>query len=163
MACNVLKTKYGNAKIIKGYYIITSRKEGNHLKFLHRMIWEDFYNYKIPEGYIIHHKNGNKLDNCILNLQLMKKSTHAIYHNTGDKNHFYNKCHELKTKIKMSKSKNSTGFFRVYKNYSSHYSQGFIYVYRYIDEFGKSHAVKSVDLKKLKEKVINKNLMWRPL
>ena len=67
----VLHTKFGNAKInCRGYLAITSRKEGNNAKKLHRLMWEDFYG-EIPEGYVIHHKNGNKLDNCILNLQLM--------------------------------------------------------------------------------------------
>lgn len=40
----IMKTKYGNAKIGNmGYYVITSYKEGNHRKLLHRLIWEDFW------------------------------------------------------------------------------------------------------------------------
>ena len=35
MTCEVLKTKFGNAKIGSlGYYQITSKKEGNHNKML---------------------------------------------------------------------------------------------------------------------------------
>lgn len=57
-------TKFGIATLDdNGYYWITSRKEGNHLKFLHRLIWEDFYGFKIPKGFHIHHKNGIKTDN----------------------------------------------------------------------------------------------------
>jgi hypothetical protein len=79
-----LHTKFGTAKIGKnGYYLITSGKEGNNTKYLHRLIWEDFYGCEIPKGYVIHHKNGNKLDNCILNLQLMRKADHDKIHNTG--------------------------------------------------------------------------------
>lgn len=79
-----IKTKFGTAKPQKrGYYIITSKKEGNNGKLLHRLIWEDFYGCKIPEGYIIHHRNFNKLDNCILNLQLMRDKDHRKLHNTG--------------------------------------------------------------------------------
>jgi len=88
---NTLSTKFGTAKINKriGYYQITSVKEGNDCKYLHRLIFEDFYNMTIPKGYIIHHKNGNKLDNCILNLQLMKRSEHMKMHNTGENHYNY--------------------------------------------------------------------------
>ena len=78
-----MKTKFGKAKIYNGYYYIISRKEGNCNKLLHRLIWEDFYGTKIPEGYHIHHKNGNKLDNCILNLQLLSESDHIRLHRSG--------------------------------------------------------------------------------
>lgn len=75
-----MKTRYGNAKIYNDYYIITSRKEGNHSKFLHRLIWEDFWRTEVPEGYVIHHRDHNHLNNCILNLQLMRWEDHSILH-----------------------------------------------------------------------------------
>ncbi len=80
-----LHTKYGTATIDNGYYRIKTRKEKNHNKFLHHLIWEDFYGCKVPDGYDIHHKNGNKLDNCILNLQLMRHSKHTKLHNGDQK------------------------------------------------------------------------------
>lgn len=87
----ILHTPWGNARInSEGYYRITSKKEDNYKKFLHRLIWEDFYGCKIPDGYIIHHKNGNKLDNCILNLQLMRNSDHSKLHNSGENHPFFN-------------------------------------------------------------------------
>lgn len=93
-----LHTKWGAAKIdSKGYYRITSIKEGNRDKLLHRLIWEDFYGCEIPKGYIIHHKNGNKLDNCILNLQLMSRADHNTLHKTGE-------THTEESKRKMSES-----------------------------------------------------------
>ena len=100
-----MKTKYGNANIkSNGYYWITSTKEGNYGKYLHRLIWEDFYDCKVPEGYNIHHKNHNKLDNCILNLQLINASEHIKLHMTGENNHNYGKHHSEETKMKMSES-----------------------------------------------------------
>lgn len=46
-----LNTKFGRAKInTKGYYRIITSKEGNHNKYLHRLIFEDFYG-KILKGY----------------------------------------------------------------------------------------------------------------
>lgn len=76
-----IQTKFGTAKIHNNrYYMITSCKEGNHGKYLHRLIWEDFYG-PIPEGWIIHHKDENKLNNCICNLELMRKEDHNSHHN----------------------------------------------------------------------------------
>lgn len=91
-----MKTKFGNVKLnSKNYYVVTSGKEGNNGKFLHRLIWEDFYGCEMPEGYVIHHKNGNKLDNCILNLQLMKKDEHSRLHRLGN-------THSMETRRKLS-------------------------------------------------------------
>ena len=45
---SAIKTKFGNATLKNGYYVISSCKEGNHLKFLHRLIFEDFY--KLSKG-----------------------------------------------------------------------------------------------------------------
>ena len=43
-----IKTKFGTATINSdGYYEISSVKEGNHDKILHRLIYEDFYNVKL--------------------------------------------------------------------------------------------------------------------
>lgn len=80
-----LKSKYGKARLNKkGYYTIISRKEGNYGKSLHRLIFEEVYG-EIPEGYDVHHKNGNKLDNCILNLQLIRHDKHASLHHKNKK------------------------------------------------------------------------------
>ena len=99
MMSKTLHTKFGTAKISKNaYYRIISEKEGNYSKYLHRLIWEDFYGCEVPKGYVIHHRNHIKTDNCILNLQLMKNSDH-------------NKLHKKdvplsgETKQKISKSK----------------------------------------------------------
>ena len=85
MVTETLHTKFGNARINQGYYVITSRKEGNNNQALHRLIFEDFYGTEIPKGYNVHHKNGNKLDNCILNLQLLSESEHHRHHQKGKK------------------------------------------------------------------------------
>lgn len=81
MENEILNSKWGKAKIYSnGYYWITSRKEGNNSKLLHRLIFEEFYG-KIPDGCHIHHKDGNTLNNCIMNLQLLTKREHISLHN----------------------------------------------------------------------------------
>lgn len=79
-----MKTKYGNALISKhGYYVITGGKNKN--KFLHVLIWEDYWKMKKPEGYEIHHLNHNKLDNRIGNLYCIPRKIHRSYHKKGKK------------------------------------------------------------------------------
>ncbi len=61
------------------------------------------------------------------------------------------------------RTKNTTGYYRVFKNKNSTYKQGFTWVYYYYDENGKQKRVSSVDLKKLEVKVKEKGLPWRKL
>lgn len=155
-----LHTKYGTARIYKGYYKIDSRKEGNKNKLLHRLIWEDFWRTKIPKGYHIHHKNGNKLDNCILNLQLIKAGEHSKLHNSNENNPFYDKKHSNETIDKMCTVRNTSGYYRVHKTKCNKCKQGFIWVYRYHDKNGKAVNIKSIDINKLETKVKSKGLKW---
>ncbi|MDR3292387.1 MAG: HNH endonuclease [Methanobrevibacter sp.] len=80
-----INTKYGNAKIHHGYYWITSRKEGNNGDQLHRLIWEDAYDLKIPNGCLIHHIDKNSMNNDLNNLRIMTYEEHAKLHNTNKK------------------------------------------------------------------------------
>lgn len=185
MSKQVLHTKFGIARINKGgYYQITSTKEGNKGKLLHRIFWEHFYNFEVPKGYEIHHKNGNKSDNCILNLQLVNQYEHRSAHKRKEnhplygrkhtlesrkkmsdalkgKNHpLYGKSHSLEQKLRMSKSRNKTGIFRVSKCRCKECKNGFTWTYRYYDENGKPKTISSVDLKILEQKVLELGLEW---
>lgn len=56
------------------------RLTGNYYKrhitiFLHRYVWEK-NNGPIPPGYHIHHKDGNKLNSEISNLECLSASNH---------------------------------------------------------------------------------------
>ncbi len=122
-----IQTKYGTAKLNpNGYYWITSGKEGNNRKLLHRLIFEDFYNIKLdeefPKGVYIHHIDENKTNNEIWNLEPISPGDHTKYHNTGrtlseetkrkislnhadtsgKNNGFYGKKHSIETKRKLS-------------------------------------------------------------
>jgi len=46
---------------------------------MHRAIWE-LVNGEIPKDYMIHHKNGNKKDNRIDNLECLSRKQHGIKH-----------------------------------------------------------------------------------
>ena len=151
-----MKTKFGNAHLTpQGYYRIHSRTDGNRDKYLHRMIWEDFYGTGVPEGFVIHHKDGDKTNNCILNLQLMRKSEHDKLHNVG-------KSLELDDCLIRSKTMGTSNYFRVYISKDKTCKQGFKYNYQYYDN-SRRRKISSVDIERLKEKVISKGLEWREL
>lgn len=152
-----LHTKWGTAKINpnSGYYTITGGKYKN--KLLHRLMFEEFYGF-IPPNHVIHHKNSDKLCNCILNLQLMSFKNHLLHHyERGD---FTNK--DVYYCLKESKAQNTTGYFRVSKSKCKQCKQGFIYRYQYYENNLKK-ALFSTTLERLEEKVKDKGLPWREL
>lgn len=59
-----------------GYY-----RNSTLRKRMHRYVWE-YYNGSIPEGYHIHHKDKDKSNNDISNLEAIPFSAHAKIHNT---------------------------------------------------------------------------------
>ena len=59
----------------------------------------------------------------------------------------------------LSKSKNTTGIYRVSKEKCKSYKNGFKWVYGYYEK-GKRKRITSADLKKLEEKVKAKGLDW---
>lgn len=157
-----LHTKFGNVRLSrKGYYYVSSSKEGNNNKFWHRLIFEDFYG-EIPPNHFIHHKNGNSMDNCILNLQIMHKSNHSLHHTTNGNHPTKDKKLSLSACKNMSQHKNTTGYFRVFKHKDKSCSQGFIYTYMYYDkEDGKRKAIRRVKIEDLEKAVKEKGLEWK--
>lgn len=80
-----------------GYYL-SSTIDGKRYR-LHRYIWE-YYNGKIPKGYHIHHKDHNKNNNEISNLELLTKEEHS-------KRHSEEMSEELKEKYRENLNKNA--------------------------------------------------------
>lgn len=62
-----------------GYEMLTFYRVGKSPKKVqkHRVIWE-YFNGAIPEGLTVDHIDGNKLNNCLNNLQLMSAKENCI-------------------------------------------------------------------------------------
>ena len=66
-------------------------------------------------------------------------------------------------KLKISKSTNTSGYFRVHKRNDKKLKQGFNWVYRYHDADGKRISISSNDIKQLEVKVKDRGLEWKEL
>lgn len=182
-----IKTKFGTAYVnSSGYLVISSWKEGNCNKFVHRLVFEDFYQTKLPENIVIHHIDGNKLNNEIWNLEPMTNAEHSAMHQRGVKftkerckniskakkgfkfteeskqkmrDAKIGKRQSMETIIARSKTCNTTGIFRVYIRKNKSCKQGWNYCYNYTEN-GKRKELHSIDIHKLKQKVISKGLDW---
>jgi len=175
-----VNTKFGTAKLLKnGYYTITSRKEGNNGKRLHRLIYEDFHKVTLLSWTVIHHIDNNSANNCILNLKAMIWKTHAQHHHKGkpfseehkrkigeahkgENNHRWNIDVSEQERIRRSQSTNTTGYYHVYLKKCKTCKQGFIYIYQYAEK-RKKKSINSTDIKKLEQKVKSKGLTWLKL
>ena len=63
----------------RNYTFVSERYYGNGDKRLHRVVYEDHHG-PIPEGHHIHHKDHDRHNNAIENLELMTASDHLSYH-----------------------------------------------------------------------------------
>ena len=145
-----ISTKFGRAKINQyGYWQISSSKEGNDGKLLHRLIYEDYHKCTVFPNAIIHHKDENKLNNNPKNLEIISKADHNRLHKTNNSvKHNSHKPHKH--------SKHNTGYYRVSKSVRKN---GFSWRYVY-PENGKQRSILNRDIKKLEEKVKSKGLPW---
>ena len=92
----------------------------------------------------------------------VKGENNPMYGRNGDKNPFYGKKHNIRTKLRMSKKKNSTKYFRVSKAIRKDCKQGFIWRYRYLED-GKEKAITRTDLSELRQEVLKRDLIWKEL
>lgn len=79
--------KGGRRHNSQGYVLIkkpqhcNARKDGYVLE--HVFVMSEHLGRKIGGNEVVHHKNGNKLDNRIENLELMKRGQHTSHHHSG--------------------------------------------------------------------------------
>lgn len=64
---------YKGGHMLDGY-----RRIGKHLE--HRLIAESIIGRKLKPNEVVHHKNGNRLDNRPENLEIMERSEHITIH-----------------------------------------------------------------------------------
>lgn len=79
----------------QGYNMIY--KNGKEIRE-HRLIAEEALGVPIPEDILVHHIDGNKLNNDVLNLQLITREEHPKVHYTG-----VPRTQEVKNKVSQSK------------------------------------------------------------
>jgi len=75
------------AREARGYFNRRIDKRGYWLIYLSGRGWMKEHHYlwkkagrNIPQGYVLHHKNGDRLDNRLENFELMTKSEHSKHH-----------------------------------------------------------------------------------
>ena len=83
----------------KGYRRI---RVGGRRLMEHRVVWEEA-NGPIPDGHLVHHKNDNKLDNRLGNLELLPWGEHTTKHN-GSREYLTGWQHSEETKRKIAES-----------------------------------------------------------
>ena len=96
-----------------GHLYTKQKSGGGHYRYdelIHRAVWQ-YNNGIIPEGYIIHHIDGNKSNNDISNLQLMTGTEHRKLHNRIAKS---TRTHVCKICGKQFQTTKSTAFVQKY-------------------------------------------------
>ena len=68
--------------------------------------------------------------------------------------------HSTDTKLRISKNKNKTGFYRVFKEVDDKLSQGFTYRYEFRKDNKKHGVIRSINIRELEEKVKSRGLDW---
>ena len=83
----------------QGYKKIQVNK---YLQYEHRVVMENFLKRKLKKTEIIHHKNENKLDNRLKNLEILNRGSHMKYHMNERYKHLYIPCDHCGTIFKCS-------------------------------------------------------------
>lgn len=149
--------KYGNDVFI--FYLIKACKPQylNRFEKLYIKIYDTYNNgYNLSKGGDIAPTFAglSHTDETKQKMSQIKKDQYV-----GEGNPMYGKNHNFYSKLKTSKSLGSTGIYRVHKHKRNN-KQGFIWEYNYTDNNGNRRVLSSVDINKLKQRVLDLNLIW---
>lgn len=76
----IRRTKQGYVqRLAKGHH----RADTAGYAMEHILVWEEATGAPVPDGFCIHHLNGNKADNRIENLCMMTQGAHTTMHHLG--------------------------------------------------------------------------------
>lgn len=101
----------------KEYYMCY---HGNNLKKYEHILLYEAYIGPIPEGYVVHHKDDNGLNNDLTNLEIMSRSHHRITH--GRKLYIDGKYYTLNEAMKEFGWSDKGNLCRSVDNYIANHS-----------------------------------------
>ena len=111
--------KIMSPQINKGYLLIQLTIDGKRKAYrVHRLVWQTFVG-DIPESYHIHHKDENKTNNNLDNLECLSASVHIHNTNSGENHPFFGKKLSLIHRKNIGKARITKGIARGEKNGNS--------------------------------------------
>lgn len=75
--------KNGKYELVIAPKLYPGTKYRKRYAYEHHVIWWLSTGEIVPKGYLIHHKNKNKRDNKISNLEILKWGNHSVMHGKG--------------------------------------------------------------------------------
>lgn len=134
--------------------------------------WIDYFNSADnSKGYNFSSGGNSPMKGKHLSDEICKKiSKNRTGKCKGENNYMYGRFKELhprfnkpqsdESRLKISKSKNTSGYFRVDKKKCEKCANGFYWRYSYLDNDGFRTSISDKNISKLKEKVLAKGLEW---
>lgn len=86
--------KNGDYVLVKAPEEYPGKTYYNNYCYKHRLKWWEEKGKLPSEDEVVHHKNGDKTDNRIENLEIMKNSEHTVHHHSSGRTKVKLECPE---------------------------------------------------------------------